>query len=265
MLGKIVMQMGLALVLALPAVAKERMLELYFSNDSMNAFQLSDAYETHDMGVRYTWGRQFVDLNLGLVSPDMWLYKNQYRTANRSFGELVTVSYGVTGVHERYGAYELMARMRATGEFGLDAMQDFMHGIMNLQPVGDLEARVRMPSEVWFGLGAGTVVPNVWLGSDFEGGVYLGSDRAALKAGLGYQLNAWRFGVAGEYVFYDDVVSAAPISAAYRSFIPSAYVQRKLRVLGKTVTVQNRISLPTIASDASIFAVLSMRLELPLK
>ncbi|MCW1950571.1 MAG: hypothetical protein KIH44_004290, partial [Octadecabacter sp.] len=97
MLSKIVMQIGLALVVALPAVAKERMLELYFSNDSMNAFQVSDAYETHDMGARYTWGRQFVDLNLGLVSPDMWLYKNQYRTANRSFGELVTVSYGATG------------------------------------------------------------------------------------------------------------------------------------------------------------------------
>ena len=144
-------------------------------------------------------------------------------------------------------------------------MQDFMHGILNLQPVGDLEARVRMPSEVWFGLGAGTVVPNVWYDSDFEGDVYLGTDRAALKAGLGYQLNAWRFGVAGEYVFYDDVVSSAPVSAAYRSFIPSAYVQRKLRVLGKTVTVQNRISLPTIQSDDSIFAVLSLRLELPLK
>jgi hypothetical protein len=265
MINKIMMQGCLAFLLALPAVAQDRMLELYFSNDSLNGFQYSDAYETHDMGARYAWGHQFVDLNLGLVSPDMWTYRNMYRPANRSFGELVKLSYGVKGVHEAYGSYELMGQIKAAGNFGLDAMQDLMHELLNLQQVAHLEARVRMPSAVWFGVGAKTVIPDVWQSIDFEGNVYLGSDRASLKTGLAYQVNDWRFGVAGEHVFYDNVVSAGPIFAAYRHSIPSVYLRRAFQVFEKTVIVENRISLPTISSDDSIFSTLSMQLELPLK
>lgn len=264
MFFKLLMQTGLVLFLSMPAAAQDRVIELYFSNDSLNGFQFSDAYETHDMGVRYIWGRQFLDLNLGLVSPDMWKYRNIYRSANRSFGELVKLNYGISGTHDRYGSYELMGQINATGSFGLDSMQDLVHDILNLQLVADLEASVRMPSAVWFGFGAKTVVPDVWQGSDIESGFYLGNDRAAFKIGLAYQHNKWRFGVGSEYVFYDNIVSAAPIFANHRKSIPSAYLQREFQVFGKTITVKNRISLPTISSDDSVFATLNMKLEMPL-
>lgn len=264
MLNKI-FQGCLACLLSAPVAAQDRDLKLYFSNDSLNGFQYSDAYETHDMGARYSWGRQFVDLNLGVVSPDMLVYKNMYRSANRSFGELVKFKYGVAGKHAKYGSYEVMGQIHAAGDFGLDDMQDLMHRFLNFQEVGQLDEHVRMPSAVWFGLGAKTVVPDVWQGSEFEGSIHLGTDRASFKAGLGYQIDNWRFGVAGEHVFYDRVVSAGPIFANSRHLIPSVYLQRAFQVFGKTLTVKNRISLPTISSDNSVFAVLSMGLKLPLK
>lgn len=258
-------QICLLFLIAQPAVAQDRDIELYFSNDSLNGFQFSDAYETHDMGARYTWGEQFIDLNLALVSPDMWVYRNMYRTANRSFGELVQFRYGVERAHETYGSYELMGQVTAAGDFGFSTMQDVMHELLNLQKVAQLEARVRMPSAFWFGVGAKTVVTDVWRGSDFEGSVYLGNDRASIQTGFGYQVNDWRVGISEEYVFYDNIVSAAPVFAVYRNSIPSLYLQKAFQVFDKKLTLSNRISLPTIASDDSIFATLNMRLELPLK
>ena len=69
-------------------------LSLYFLNDSVNGIKISDAYETHNMGFVVQNDDLFLQLDLGIVSPDMHIYKNEYRVANRSFGEIITLSLG---------------------------------------------------------------------------------------------------------------------------------------------------------------------------
>ena len=77
-----------------PSLLAQDTITAYFQNDSVNGFIISDAYETHNMGVIYSKDDKFFSLDLGIVSPDMHTYKNQYRVANRSFGEIVTLSLG---------------------------------------------------------------------------------------------------------------------------------------------------------------------------
>ena len=74
--------------------SEERKLTAYFFNDSVNGFQFSDAYETHNMGLKLQIEKKFYQIDLGIVTPDMFEYENRFRTANRSFGELVSLSYG---------------------------------------------------------------------------------------------------------------------------------------------------------------------------
>ena len=38
------------------------------------------------MGIVYEFNDIIMQLDLGIVSPDMHVYKNQFRVANRSFG-----------------------------------------------------------------------------------------------------------------------------------------------------------------------------------
>ena len=72
----------------------KRWFTAYFHNDSVNGLQLSDAYETHNMGLRYDTAGYYALLDLGIVTPDMHVYRNQFREANRSFGELITIELG---------------------------------------------------------------------------------------------------------------------------------------------------------------------------
>jgi hypothetical protein len=247
------------------AQPQERSIDLYFANDSINGFQYSDAYETHDMGLRFRWGRRYADLNLALVSPDMWIYKNQFRTANRSFGEIITATYGFDANHPSLGPFTVSARVRSAGEFGLERMQDWMHDILNLQPVGDLEARVRMPDQTWFGVGFTSRIEQAVLQSDLNLRGYWGTDRASVAAGLEYSSGRWTFGSGIEAILYDDIVSAPPILATHRKFIPQFYAEREFEIYGRTFTVREHLSLPTISSDDGVFAVLSVNLTLPIK
>ena len=117
----------------------------YFRNDSVNGFIISDAYETHNMGFIYSKDNKFFSLDLGIVSPDMHTYKNQYRVANRSFGEIVTLSLGSKNEQKDNYENKYFVSIRSTGQFGIDEMQDFMHRILGLQPVNQVNDLVRMP------------------------------------------------------------------------------------------------------------------------
>ena len=55
------------------------------SNDSVNGFIISDAYETHNTGIIYSKDDDFISLDL-IVSPDMHTYKTR-QSAIRSFGK----------------------------------------------------------------------------------------------------------------------------------------------------------------------------------
>lgn len=233
----------------------------YFSNDSVNGFQLSDAYETHNMGIVYEKSGYYAKLDLGVVTPDMYVYRNQFREANRSFGELVTLEVGQT--HTETSSLSLYGRVKLSGEFGIDEMQDFAHKILLLQPVNAVNDLVRMPEDTWFGVGArfGTNVNVPIIGASklsYDG--YLGTDTTRITTDLSHTISEENFdinyAVGVHLVGYDEVVSAPPIAATERNVIPYARVGINFEVLGYDIYVQEVISMPTISSDDSLYAVL---------
>ena len=54
------------------AEAENLKVTAYFKNDSVNGFQLSDAYETHNMGLKVSNDEYYALVDLGIVSPDMY-------------------------------------------------------------------------------------------------------------------------------------------------------------------------------------------------
>ena len=97
--------------------------------------------------------RIFLNLDLGIVSPDMHIYKNEYRLANRSFGELISLTIGKNQISNSDYNISYYLKLVSSGEFGIDGMQDLMHRILTLQPVNYVNDLVRMPDETWYGLG----------------------------------------------------------------------------------------------------------------
>lgn len=230
-------------------------LSLYFSNDSMNGFKYSDAYETHDMGLKFSNQDFWLDLNLAIVSPDMYVYRNEYRAANRSYGELITATWGPT-----YG--ENFFKLQAIGEFGLDQAQDFAHRVLALQPIKDINDLVRMDDKVNFGIGYSSLKS---FGSSSSIGLlaYGGTDRAFFKTALGNtHFQNENFDVSSilslEFIAYDNIVSAAPIKAKHRMLVPRAELIFSYNISDDvSISLTESISLPTIQADNSIFAEFS--------
>ena len=254
-------------VFAPASVLSEEALTAYFYNDSVNGFQLSDAYETHNMGLHYQKGDYYAQLDLGIVSPDMWVYKNRYREANRSFGEVVTLELGQSAALNTPTSYYF--NVKSVGEFGIDKMQDFAHKLLFLQPVNEINDLVRMPDETWFGVGArfNRQVTTPVLGETIFGtDAYLGSDRTSIQISLSDSMlrNAVTYGysVGFEAVAYDEIVTAAPIEAELRHVIPFASFGVEFDLFGYDIFVREILSLPTIASDDDIFAVLNAGISL---
>ena len=87
------------------------------------------------MGVLWETEDFFLNLDLGIVSPDMHIYKNEYRLANRSFGELISLTIGKNQISNSDYNISYYLKLVSSGEFGIDGMQDLMHRILTLQPV----------------------------------------------------------------------------------------------------------------------------------
>ena len=236
--------------------------EAYFSNDSVNGFQLSDAYETHNMGLRVSNGQHYAILDLGVVTPDMYVYRNRFRDANRSYGELITLEIGQTVSQPNEPFF--FGRLRASGRFGIDEMQDFAHKVLSLQPVNEVNELVRMPDNVWYGVGgvyklkAPDYIPN---NSEIAFDAYLGTDTAYTQAELssnviGDFLN-FNYGAGVRLVAFDEVVNADPINAEIRTFNPYAYLGLDLQAAGYKIYMREIISYPTIKSDDTLYAVLN--------
>ena len=233
----------------------------YFSNDSVNGFQLSDAYETHNMGVIYQHSRYYAKLDLGVVSPDMYIYRNQFREANRSFGELITLEVGQPDTDTDTLSY--YGRVKLSGEFGIDEMQDFAHKVLSLQPVNEVNDLVRMPEDTYFGVGArygtGVSVP-IFGASKISYDGYLGTDTLRISTDVSQMVSLENFDIsygAGIHLLaYDEIVSAPPIGTTERNLIPYARIGVNFELLGYDVYVRELISLPTISSDNSLYAVL---------
>mgnify|MGYP004173126085 CR=1 FL=1 len=241
--------------------AEER-IHAYFSNDSMNGLKFSDAYETHNMGLIYATDDYYVKLDLGIVSPDMYVYRNEYREPNRSFGELISLEIGKP--HNDKNAFRFYARARATGEFGVDKLQDFAHRLLKLQPVNSINNLIRMPEDIWFGVGLRSEFePSLSALKDIKFHVdgFVGSDTASLTAKLTKQFHrplfTYDFSVGGRFVAYDQVVSAPPINAKERKVIPEASFGISYNNGPYSVFLRDVFSLPSIRADNSLFGVFS--------
>ena len=237
-------------------------LQVYFSNDSLNGFKLSDAYETHDMGLKYQTGDKYFDLNLAIVTPDMYVYRNQYREANRSYGELVSFTYGSRTTNRFY-------RLTSVGDFGLDRAQDFAHRVFRLQPVATINKLVQMPEKVHFGVGQtieldthsgnlGTITG--YLGTDTQ---YIQFDKVWLKGGS--TLFSYEIDSSLTYVHSDEIVSAPPINAEFRKLRPQVSFSISYQVAENVaLRLSESVSMPTVKSDNNPFLVFSAGLEIDL-
>jgi len=249
---------------AVSTIAEAENLEVtaYFKNDSVNGFQLSDAYETHNMGLHISDGEYYAMLDLGIVSPDMYKYRNRFREANRSFGELITLEFGqtVSQTNELF----IYGRIRASGEFGIDEMQDFAHKVLSLQPVNEVNDLVRMPDNVWYGIGGVYGLQSkdyLPLNADVTVEAFLGTDTAYTKIDASrtvkYNVFDFNYGAGVNLVGYDQVVSADPLNAEVRKIIPYAHLGLEFQGSGYKIYVSEVVSLPTIKADNDIYAVLN--------
>jgi hypothetical protein len=245
-----------------PANAEGIDVEAYFSNDSVNGFQLSDAYETHNMGIRVSNETYYAVLDLGVVSPDMYVYRNRFREANRSFGELITLEIGQTVSQPNEPFF--YGRVKASGRFGIDGMQDFAHKVLSLQPVNEVNDLVRMPDNVWYGIGgvyklkAPDYIANT---TEITIDAYLGTDAAYTQAEVSSNVTGdvlnFSYGAGVRFVAYDEVVNADPINAEIRIVNPYAYLGLDFQVAGYKLYFKEVISYPTIKSDDALYAVLN--------
>jgi hypothetical protein len=261
-----------AVVLSKSYSAAQTLVTPYFSNDSVNGVKISDAYETHNMGLLIEREGSYIQLDLGIVSPDMHIYKNQYRVANRSFGELIELNVG-SRINSRadYNT-NVFLKLGSSGSFGIDRMQDFMHRLLNLQPVNAVNDLVRMPDKQWIGIGGNVDIPVEQENLPFNlFGVfaYIGSDRAEFSPYLKRNFSFRNFILQGELgvkqVFFDNIVSAPPVSAKYRKLNPYFEVGITFKHLGLTWFVKDQFSLPSIQADDGIFGVLTAGATFELK
>jgi hypothetical protein len=259
----------LLLTLANPYVANsDTKLRAYFSNDSINGFMISDAYETHNMGLSFERDDSFLSFDLGIVSPDMHVYKNEYRVANRSFGELISFTAGKNFILKNQYSGSYFVRVTSSGTYGIDKLQDFMHRLLTLQPVNYVNDLVRMPNDTWYGIGGyiySDPPTNYKYLNAYGVRSYLGTDRTEIAPFMMYNKKYSSLNLTGElglrYIFFDNIVSAKPISALHRNTIPYAELGLNFEYLGLNWYIKDKFSLPTIASDSNLFGVLSLGVE----
>jgi hypothetical protein len=250
------------------SVWAEETFTTYFRNDSVSGLKISDAYETHNMGVLWKKDNFFFEFDLGIVSPDMHVYKNQYRVANRSFGEIISIIYGENQSLRDNVEIDYYFKLTNSGTFGIDRVQDLAHKVLGLQPVNHVNDLVRMPNTSWFGFGGeyrsrlkSIDTLSQTLGFQF----YLGTDKFELAPFASGKIDYDKYTLLGEIglnlVQFDDIVSAPPISADHRNLIPYIELGVDFDYLGLKWFIKDRFSLPTIAGDDSIFGVLSAGIE----
>ena len=260
------------LINAGPSLRADESITAYFRNDSVNGLKISDAYETHNMGILWKKDGFFFELDLGIVSPDMHIYKNQYRVANRSFGEIITLTYGKSQRLNENIDIDYYFKLKGSGTYGIDGLQDLAHKILGLQPVNQVNDLVRMPNATWAGVGGeyrnsfkSADNTSRTLGIQF----YLGNDKAEIAPFFSGKLDYEKYILSGEiglnFIQFDKIISAPPISADHREVIPYIELGLDFEYLGVNWFVRDRFSLPTLAADDNLFGVLSAGIEFNLE
>ena len=264
------MKLAAALISLLSLVGAQALAEgrltAYFSNDSVNGVKISDAYETHNMGLTYGSGGYYATLDLGIVSPDMHIYKNRFREANRSFGEIISFEVGQDPTYS--GPLNFYGRLRSAGHYKIDAMQEFAHRVLSLQRVAEVNDLVRMPDANWYGAGAryAQVFNSSYLGDAMiDVDAYVGTDTISADVSVAkyFDLSNIRLEtrLGSRLVAFDEIISADPIGATPRNVIPYASAGIVFGVWGYEFYLRDTFSLPTISSDDRLFGVLDAGLS----
>ena len=244
-------------------VTAEDKIQAYFSNDSLNGLKFSDAYETHNMGLIYSSKEYYFKLDLGLVTPDMYVYRNEYREPNRSFGELISLEIGVP--YNSTDDFRPYAQAKASGSFGIDKIQDFAHQLLALQQVNEVNELIRMPADAWFGVGLRKEFKSALMDAhhiklNLDG--FMGTDSSFLDAKLTKEfrrpLLTYDLSVSGRVIAYNQIVSAPPINAKVRSFIPKIDFGISYTTGPYTFFIRDAFSLPSIKSDSNFYGMLGM-------
>ncbi len=214
------------------------------------------------MGLRYDAAHYYASIDLGIVTPDMHVYRNEFREANRSFGELITIELGQPT--DISGAPQYYLRVKSAGQFGIDEMQDFAHRLLWLQPVNYVNDLVRMPNNAWLGAGLRlSYKSDLWFIRDalVSYDAYWGGDSARIQVNAEKATSGkffdFIYGFGLSAIAFDEIVSAPPLNAERRKVIPHVNLKIKFDAFGNDFFVSERVSLPTIQSDERIFAILS--------
>lgn len=246
-----------------------RLGQIYFKNDSLNGLFFSDAYETHNMGVKVIEPGWWAKLDLSIVSPDMHVYKNEYRNADRSYGELVTLEYGKTTSIFVSGD-EIFGRVTIIDNFGLSDIQSKFHEIFKLQKVGQLNNTVRMPSNTHVGLGytinsqqnSTSRLKNNFLSTTTA---YAGTSKAYIDYCMSFPVISsfghLTLGGGATFVAYDKITSAPPVEARTRHFIPRVELKWQTKIGNQSFFIKDEFSLPKIADNSKVFGVLSSGIQ----
>ena len=254
-----------------PAFSDENRIKAYFFNDSVNGFQFSDAYETHNMGLRFDKGESFYQIDLGIITPDMFEFENRFRTANRSFGELISLMYGRKIYQNEALNIDSFVKLTSQGKFGISHFQSMIHKIANFKDDIDLLEEVRMPSKTWLGIGTDTLLRKNTSEQLYQFGFlsYFGSDRISFSPYLKVEkINKhWtQFGrMTVDLIVYDEIITAPPVEAQLREIRPLASFGLSKKFGPVEISVSENLSLPSIASDNRVYARLFMIAQISLE
>ena len=273
---KFVLKIGLLvfIVLANAAVvfSDENKITAYFFNDSVNGFQFSDAYETHNMGLKFEKDNTFYQIDLGIVTPDMFEFENRFRTANRSFGEFITLGYGKNKFFSNEALQlDFFTKITSQGNFGISGLQSILHQFANFQDDIDLLETVRMPSQTWIGVGTDLKFLKEDSNQNHHFGIlsYLGSDRLSSQPYISLESTSgsWsQFGKLGvDFVLYDNIISSPPVQSKVREVRPVISFGFIKKIGPIEISISENLSLPSISTDNRLYARLFMSASVSLE
>ena len=224
---------------------------------------MSDAYETHNMGIRYTGDSAYANLDLGIVSPDMLLFKNKYRNSNRSYGEILTLEVGQVPVNNRN--WDGYFRLRIADDFGLFEAQKLFHKTFALQQTDHLH-EIHMPDRIWYGAGIRRssdleILAPVSANINFD--AYIGTDAVYGNVQLDIkqrfsEVTSATYAIGTTAKAFDEVVSAGPIYADARKLIPYMTFELRTQLNSIVIYANETVSVPTIHEDHRPYLLFGM-------
>ena len=265
---------GQAIAATLPKSDKPSALSIYFANDSINGLKFSDSYETHNAGLIWHDPVWRLQLDTAIVSPKLGKSHRQGWTANRAYGELISLAL------EKPLANNTMLGVSyiSAGSFGFNQWQERVHELLGHTGYEEDIRAVRMPDDEWLGLTLRQTSPSwpflpnglsqniswrmIWGEAQQALGISFAAKKTLQQAAVTATKDNWQFywQTGMDYVTKDAIVSASPVHAAYRKWRPRFAIGISRQILGWHVSIRETATLPTIATDDEVFLTLRIGL-----